>query len=104
MSQVPRFETDKLLVEEGGILSISISQLSASDADTVSSELVFMVDALPRFGTLQKEGRTLRKGTKFSLDDLRKKSIRYLLLPRLVGLVDKAPRHIHHAWPVTFSF
>ncbi|XP_076440206.1 LOW QUALITY PROTEIN: FRAS1-related extracellular matrix protein 1-like [Babylonia areolata] len=77
-NQVPRFETDKLLVEEGGILGISISQLSASDADTLSTELSFMVDALPRFGTLQKEGRTLRKGAKFTLDDLRKKHIRYL--------------------------
>lgn len=58
-------------------MSLSISQLSASDADTLSSELVFMVDALPRFGSLQKEGRTLRKGAKFVLDDLRKKHIRY---------------------------
>nr|KAG5697393.1 hypothetical protein BaRGS_008819 [Batillaria attramentaria] len=77
-NQVPRFETSKLLVEEGGILSISINQLSASDADTLTSELRFMVDALPRFGTLQKEGRTLRKGATFTLDDLRKKHIRYI--------------------------
>lgn len=77
IAQVPRFETNKLLVEEGGILSLSIAQLSASDADTLSSELVFVVDALPRFGSLQKEGRTLRKGAKFILDDLRKKHIRY---------------------------
>jgi hypothetical protein len=68
--------TDKLLVEEGGILSISLSQLSATDHDTATSDLVFVLDAQPRFGTLQKEGMTLRKGAKFNLDDLRQKSIR----------------------------
>lgn len=77
-NQVPRFETDKLLVEEGGILSISQSQLSASDQDTISFDLIFVVDAQPRFGSLQKDGMTLRKGAKFNLDDLRQKTIRYI--------------------------
>lgn len=75
--------TNKLLVEEGGILSITLNQLSATDADTLSSELRFMLDALPRFGTLQKEGRSMRKGATFTLEDLRKKHIRYERVPWL---------------------
>ncbi|XP_035826441.1 FRAS1-related extracellular matrix protein 1 [Aplysia californica] len=77
-NRVPEFVTDKLLVEEGGILGITMGQLSATDLDTPVSMLKFILDAPPRFGTLQNDGRMLRQGSSFIIEDLTKKLIRYL--------------------------
>ncbi|XP_067678275.1 FRAS1-related extracellular matrix protein 1-like [Haliotis asinina] len=77
-NRVPQFVTSKLLVEEGGILSITSNQLSANDVDTSEEKLRFMLDALPRYGILQKGGIALRRGEGFNIADLEKKDIRYV--------------------------
>lgn len=73
---MPEFITNKLLVEEGGVLGITTNQLSANDVDTPVTQLKFILDALPMYGTLQNDGHTLKKGSSFTTDDLQKKNIR----------------------------
>ncbi|XP_059163073.1 FRAS1-related extracellular matrix protein 1-like [Physella acuta] len=77
-NHVPEFVTNKLLVEQSGILSITINQLSAADVDTPLPMLKFILDSPPKYGTLQNDGRMLRTGSSFLLEDIQKKHIRYL--------------------------
>ncbi|KAK6989823.1 FRAS1-related extracellular matrix protein 1-like isoform X1 [Biomphalaria glabrata] len=77
-NHVPEFVTNKLIVEERGILSITTSQLSAVDVDTPVTSLKFILDAPPKYGTLQNDGRMLKTGSSFLYEDLQKKRIRYL--------------------------
>jgi hypothetical protein len=65
-----------IFVEEGGILAISTEQLSATDIDTKSMDLILVVEATPSFGILQKDGDLLTVDKTFNLEDLRKKRIR----------------------------
>jgi hypothetical protein len=74
--KAPLFIASKLLVEEGGILAISTEQLSATDIDTKSMDLILVVEATPSFGILQKDGDLLTVDKTFNLEDLRKKRIR----------------------------
>ena len=73
----PQFVTSKLLVEEGGILGISNTHISAIDDDTVESDLVFILEERPKYGTFQRSGVNLREKETFSFLDLRKKNLRY---------------------------
>lgn len=76
--KAPLFITSKLLVEEGGILGISTDHISAADIDTKTDDLTFIIEATPSFGVIQKDGDILTVDKTFSLEDLRKKSIRYI--------------------------
>lgn len=75
-NQPPKFVTSKLLVEEGGALSLSTNQLSAIDIDTVMEDLKFYCDSLPKYGALQKNGIAIKKGEEFNIHDLRHETIR----------------------------
>ncbi|XP_050400427.2 FRAS1-related extracellular matrix protein 1 [Patella vulgata] len=77
-NRVPRFTTEKLLVEEGGILGITVNQLSAIDDDTPSEELKFICDILPKYGKLQRDGVDIGKKGVFMVEDLQKTAIRYV--------------------------
>lgn len=77
-NQSPEFITNKLLVEEGGTIGITTSQISAMDIDTLPSELSFVCGQLPQYGMLQKNGINLKKEDHFKLADLKEKAIRYI--------------------------
>ncbi|GFO18835.1 fras1-related extracellular matrix protein 1 [Plakobranchus ocellatus] len=77
-NHAPIFVTSKLLVEEGGILGITTNQLSATDIDTPTAMLKFVLETSPKYGILQNDERTLKEGGDFVLEDLQKKNIRYL--------------------------
>ena len=74
--KVPEFITSKLLVEEGGILAITKNQLSAVDEDTEDEDLVFILDVLPQFGTIQKGEVNMDEDETFGLKDLAQRDIR----------------------------
>lgn len=74
----PEFVTSKLLVEEGGILGISNSHISAVDEDTNESDLLFILEETPKYGIFQRSGVNLREKATFNFLDLRKKNLRYL--------------------------
>lgn len=74
----PEFKTSKMIVEEGGILGISNTHISASDIDTNEEDLVFTVENLPEHGRLQKGGNNLVEKDSFKMLDLRKKDMRYI--------------------------
>ncbi|XP_071131154.1 FRAS1-related extracellular matrix protein 1-like [Mytilus edulis] len=76
--KAPTFVTSKLLVEEGGILGITTDHLSATDVDTRSNDLFFIVEATPSFGVLQKAGDIMKVDSTFNSKDLKKKRIRYV--------------------------
>ncbi|KAK3579867.1 hypothetical protein CHS0354_025772 [Potamilus streckersoni] len=76
--KVPEFITSKLLVEEGGILAITKNQLSAVDEDTEDEDLVFILDVLPQFGTIQKGEVNMDEDETFGLKDLAQRDIRYI--------------------------
>ncbi|XP_060082236.1 FRAS1-related extracellular matrix protein 1-like [Ylistrum balloti] len=77
-NQPPAFVSSKLLVEESGILGLSVNQLSATDSDTLEADLEFILDEIPNFGVLQKDGLTLNEGGTFHMEDLKSKNVRYI--------------------------
>ncbi|ESO92424.1 hypothetical protein LOTGIDRAFT_233175 [Lottia gigantea] len=87
-NRVPRFTMEKLLVEEGGVLGITVNQLSASDEDTPSEDLQFICYELPKYGTLQKNGMAMKVTGSFSIEDLQETSIRYVHDGSDIELVD----------------
>lgn len=76
--KAPEFRSSKMLVEEGGILGISTSHISAVDIDTNEADLTFILENLPNHGRLQKGGNNLIEKNTFSMLDLLKKDIRYI--------------------------
>ena len=72
----PAFVSSRLLVEEGGILGISNTHISAEDEDTNESDLVFVIEERPKYGTFQRSGVNLREKGTFNLLDLKKKNLR----------------------------
>lgn len=70
--------TSNLLVEEGGILGISNTHISAVDEDTNESDLVFVLEEGPTHGIFQHSGVNLREKGTFNFLDLRKKNLRYI--------------------------
>lgn len=76
--KAPVFIFSKLLVEEGGILVILSTHLSASDIDTNEEYLVFTIEELPGHGRIQKGGVNLEEKDTFVISDIRRKDIRYI--------------------------
>ena len=75
-NQSPEFITSRLLVEEGGTIGFTTSQLSASDLDTNDLDLVFQLEDGPDNGMIQKRGLPLENIGTFQLEDVKKKQIR----------------------------
>ena len=72
----PQFITSKLLVEEGGVLGISVIQISATDPDTNEYDLTFILEDSPKHGRLQRSGVNLDEKDTFNILDLRRKDLR----------------------------
>lgn len=77
-NKYPKFIFSRLLVEEGGILAISNTHISAVDEDTNDSDLEFVLEEAPSHGTFQRLGVNLREKGIFNFLDLRKKNLRYI--------------------------
>ena len=72
----PVFTSSRLLVEEGGILGVSNTHISAKDEDTNDSDLIFVLEERPMYGIFQRSGVNLREKGTFNLLDLKRKNLR----------------------------
>ncbi len=75
-NQLPHMSIRRLTVTEGGSVRVSTNDISAYDPDTDQDELKFIVEEIPKFGHLLKDGISMIAGEWFNLGDLVRPSIR----------------------------
>ncbi|XP_075901306.1 FRAS1-related extracellular matrix protein 1b isoform X1 [Nelusetta ayraudi] len=76
--QAPEVFTNLLRVEEGGAALLTEQHLLVRDRDTRGEGLKAALQATPLHGHLELQGRALRRGEGFSLQDLKELRVRYV--------------------------
>ncbi|UYV79274.1 FREM1 [Cordylochernes scorpioides] len=70
MLQAPELHLRPLQVEEGSSALVSGAEVSATDPDTLSSDLQLSLFSVPLHGSLRRDGLALRVGDMLSLEDI----------------------------------
>ncbi|UYV79272.1 FREM1 [Cordylochernes scorpioides] len=69
-NQAPELHLRPLQVEEGSSALVSGAEVSATDPDTLSSDLQLSLFSVPLHGSLRRDGLALRVGDMLSLEDI----------------------------------